>query len=153
MDGANLGSGIADCRRCFLPPVAGGAVHRPGAFPGKRAAYPTCQRVAWSLQLVAFFPARNSWLAAFFLQLSSGHKKSPVVNYEAQRIWQLPTLPHFGAVPSAMRGLTTLFGMGRGEHPRQNHHKKVKKRQVSSNKPSRYLYLWLAANSLQLSIR
>lgn len=26
-------------------------------------------------------------------------------------------------VPSAMRDLTTLFGMGRGEHPRQNHHK------------------------------
>jgi hypothetical protein len=24
-----------------------------------------------------------------------------------------------------MRGLTSLFGMGRGEHPRQNHHKKV----------------------------
>ena len=27
------------------------------------------------------------------------------------------------AVPSAMRGLTSLFGMGRGEHPRQYHHK------------------------------
>ena len=40
-------------------------------------------------------------------------------------IWQLPTLPHFCAVPSAMRGLTSLFGMGRGEHPRQNHHKTV----------------------------
>ena len=26
-------------------------------------------------------------------------------------------------VPSAMGGLTSLFGMGRGEHPRQNHHK------------------------------
>jgi len=25
-------------------------------------------------------------------------------------------LPHCGAVPSAMRGLTSLFGMGRGEH-------------------------------------
>ena len=28
-------------------------------------------------------------------------------------------------VPSAMRGLTSLFGKGRGEHPRQNHHKIV----------------------------
>ena len=28
-------------------------------------------------------------------------------------------------VPSAMRGLTSLFGMGRGEHPRQYHHKTV----------------------------
>jgi hypothetical protein len=26
-------------------------------------------------------------------------------------------------VPSAMGDLTSLFGMGRGEHPRQNHHK------------------------------
>ena len=34
-------------------------------------------------------------------------------------------------VPSAMRGLTSLFGMGRGEHPRQNHHKKVE--QCSNN--------------------
>jgi hypothetical protein len=24
-----------------------------------------------------------------------------------------------------MRGLTSLFGMGRGEHPRQNHHKSI----------------------------
>lgn len=30
-------------------------------------------------------------------------------------------------VPSAMRGLTSLFGMGRGEHPRQNHHKILNK--------------------------
>jgi hypothetical protein len=29
-------------------------------------------------------------------------------------------------VPSAMRGLTALFGMGRGEHPRQCHHKGYK---------------------------
>ena len=34
-------------------------------------------------------------------------------------------LPHFGAVPSALRGLTSLFGMGRGEHPWKNHHKKL----------------------------
>ena len=30
------------------------------------------------------------------------------------KIWRLPTLPHCGAVPSAMGGLTCLFGMGRG---------------------------------------
>ena len=52
------------------------------------------------------------------------HKiKKPHLSMRLQRIWQLPTLPHCGAVPSAMRGLTSLFGMGRGEHPRQNHHK------------------------------
>ena len=30
---------------------------------------------------------------------------------------QLPTLPPGGAVPSAMAGLTSLFGMGRGGAP------------------------------------
>ncbi len=34
--------------------------------------------------------------------------------------------PGLTRVPSAMRDLTSLFGMGRGEHPRQNHHKKIK---------------------------
>ena len=38
-------------------------------------------------------------------------------------IWRLPTLPHLIAVPSADWGLTSLFGMGRGEHPTYNHHK------------------------------
>jgi hypothetical protein len=36
--------------------------------------------------------------------------------------WRLPTLPLVTAVPLALRGLTALFGMGRGEHPRYNHH-------------------------------
>ena len=36
--------------------------------------------------------------------------------------WRLPTLPPVTAVPLALRGLTALFGMGRGEHPRYNHH-------------------------------
>ena len=30
---------------------------------------------------------------------------------------RLPTLPHCIAVPSAMSGLTSLFGMGRGGTP------------------------------------
>jgi hypothetical protein len=33
--------------------------------------------------------------------------------------------PSVMQVPSAMGDLTSLFGMGRGEHPRQNHHKNV----------------------------
>ncbi len=33
--------------------------------------------------------------------------------------------PSITQVPSAMRGLTSLFGKGRGEHPRQNHHKNI----------------------------
>ena len=63
----------------------------------------------------------GGWMGLFGV----GQKKRPCqMNDRAfKRIWQLPTLPHCGAVPSAMRGLTSLFGMGRGEHPRQNHHK------------------------------
>ena len=60
-----------------------------------------------------------------------GHKKAlSLLVTGLQRIWQLPTLPHCGAVPSAMRGLTSLFGMGRGEHPRQNHHKILNERRL-----------------------
>ncbi len=33
--------------------------------------------------------------------------------------------PGLMRVPSAMGDLTSLFGMGRGEHPRNNHHKEV----------------------------
>ena len=36
--------------------------------------------------------------------------------------WQRLTLPPFTAVPSALKGLTSLFGMGRGGHLRYNHH-------------------------------
>jgi hypothetical protein len=37
--------------------------------------------------------------------------------------WQRPTLPDLTLVPSALKGLTTLFGMERGGHLRYNHHK------------------------------
>ena len=39
----------------------------------------------------------------------------------ADKIWHRPTLPHFTAVPSALAGLTSLFGMGRGGHRRYRH--------------------------------
>ena len=37
------------------------------------------------------------------------------------KIGHRPTLPHFTAVPSALAGLTSLFGMGRGGHRRYRH--------------------------------
>ena len=37
-------------------------------------------------------------------------------------LWRLPTLPGLKPVSSAVRGLTSLFGMGRGEHPPHSHH-------------------------------
>ena len=39
--------------------------------------------------------------------------------------------PSVMQVPSAMGDLTSLFGMGRGEHPRQNHHKIFKRLAIS----------------------
>ena len=35
--------------------------------------------------------------------------------------WHRPTLPRFTAIPSALAGLTSLFGMGRGRHRRYRH--------------------------------
>jgi len=37
------------------------------------------------------------------------------------KIGHRPTLPRFTAVPSALAGLTSLFGMGRGRHRRYRH--------------------------------
>ena len=36
--------------------------------------------------------------------------------------WRRLTLPRITAVPSALRVLTSLFGKGRGGHPRHSHH-------------------------------
>ena len=36
--------------------------------------------------------------------------------------WRRLTLPRVTVVPSALWGLTSLFGMGRGVHPCYNHH-------------------------------
>ena len=39
----------------------------------------------------------------------------------SDKIWHRPTLPRITAVPSALAGLTSLFGMGRGRHRRYRH--------------------------------
>ena len=41
--------------------------------------------------------------------------------FQAFKIWHRPTLPRVTAVPSALVGLTSLFGMGRGGHHRYRH--------------------------------
>ena len=38
-----------------------------------------------------------------------------------KRDWRRPTFPRTSAVSSAMRGLTSLFGMVRGGHPLHSH--------------------------------
>ena len=52
----------------------------------------------------------------------SVYKKSLTVTCKAFfKIWHRPTLPRVTAVPSALVGLTSLFGMGRGGHHRYRH--------------------------------
>ncbi len=51
------------------------------------------------------------------------NEKTPRFPKGLDKNWQRLTLPHVTAVPSALRGLTSLFGMERGGHPRYNHHK------------------------------
>ena len=46
---------------------------------------------------------------------------SAIAKELTDKIWHRPTLPHFTAVPSALAGLTSLFGMGRGGHRRYRH--------------------------------
>ena len=41
------------------------------------------------------------------------------------KVWQRPTLPRITAVPLALQGLTSLFGMGRGGLLCYSHHKAV----------------------------
>ena len=59
---------------------------------------------------------------------NSSKRRNPSYYYEGFllrpvgiKIWHRPTLPHFTAVPSALAGLTSLFGMGRGGHRRYRH--------------------------------
>ena len=52
------------------------------------------------------------------IQAGLGHKKKPRLRRTGAWIgWRRPTLPHCCAVPSALAGLTSLFGMGRGGAP------------------------------------
>ncbi len=44
-------------------------------------------------------------------------KKTSRFSSEGPEGWRLPTLPLGIAVPSALTGLTSLFGMGRGGSP------------------------------------
>ena|GEM_PF-2309000 len=50
--------------------------------------------------------------------------KSPMFSHGAFKNWQRHTLPGVTLVPSALLGLTSLFGMGRGDPQRNNHQKK-----------------------------
>ena len=52
------------------------------------------------------------------------HKKKEHPKWNAlKKDWRRPTFPQTSAVSSAMLGLTSLFGMGRGEHQLHSHQK------------------------------
>ena len=63
------------------------------------------------------------------LNISTNKKPSSVLAvrvllYQSVALYKIghrPTLPPFTAVPSALAGLTSLFGMGRGGHRRYRH--------------------------------
>ena len=59
----------------------------------------------------------NHWQSYFKFK----KKAQNIADLGLNKIWQRPTLPHFTAVPLALWGLTSLFGMGRGGHPRYSH--------------------------------
>ena len=49
------------------------------------------------------------------------NKKGNPFGFPLIKDWRLPTFPQTSAVSSAIKGLTSLFGMGRGEHLCYNH--------------------------------
>jgi hypothetical protein len=58
------------------------------------------------------------------LPVTNRYKTKNPMNISSQgsyKIGHRPTLPRFTAVPSALAGLTSLFGMGRGRHRRYRH--------------------------------
>ena len=63
-----------------------------------------------------------------------GKKNPHQINDEDSLINKAATYsPRKTQVPSAMGDLTSLFGMGRGEHPRQNHHKDLQSNERLNN--------------------
>ena len=50
-----------------------------------------------------------------------GVKKKGTPRDSLRKDWRRPTFPQTSAVSSAMQGLTSLFGMGRGEHLLHSH--------------------------------
>jgi hypothetical protein len=71
------------------------------------------------------FTTTLAGLAGVNVELITNHYKQrnpmKVSSQGSYKIGHRPTLPRFTAVPSALAGLTSLFGMGRGRHRRYRH--------------------------------
>ena len=69
------------------------------------------------------YPVRYRAMQGWSLQELKEKRLFPVGNNLSRKDRQRHTLPLGVAVPSARVGLTTLFGMGRGEHHCYSHRK------------------------------
>ena len=72
----------------------------------------------WRLLTASEFSRKNSGI--------NQKKASYMEAFSLYKSWQRLTLPRVTAVPSALRVLTSLFGKGRGGHPRHSHHYNLK---------------------------
>ena len=87
------------CTWCLVPPLL------PSSLSVQRSTLVRC---------------RTSYLVlpTLYLVHCTSYKKKPFeVNRRASIMWRRPTLPGVTPVPSALQGLTSLFGMGRGGTP------------------------------------
>ena len=97
--------------------------------------------------------------------INSTKKESQLLGTLSLKKWRWPTLPQIFAVPSALLGLTSLFGMGRGGSPTLSialirdrsihigteHSKKViSKRFVNCYK---LIFLWTHAERLEVLLK
>ena len=88
----------------------------------------------------------------FFYHQWSVNKKPSTVSCEGSfKIGHRPTLPPFTAVPLALAGLTSLFGMGRGGH-RRYRHLKILELKAESRKLKAFEHFWLFAFRFSLEI-
>ena len=88
----------------------------------------------------------------FFYHQWSVNKKPSTVSCEGfYKIGHRPTLPPFTAVPLALAGLTSLFGMGRGGH-RRYRHLKILELKAESRKLKAFEHFLLFAFRFSLEI-
>ena len=77
----------------------------------------------WITRIVFFYfnPPLKSIISIVSIKSIKTKKGSPFQGTPSVKDWQRPTFPRTCAVSSAMTGLTSLFGMGRGGHRLHSH--------------------------------
>ena len=77
----------------------------------------------WITRIVFFYfnPPPQIYHIYRIYRIYKNKKGSPFQGTPSVKDWQRPTFPRTCAVSSAMTGLTSLFGMGRGGHRLHSH--------------------------------